>query len=50
MADTILLNNETYHLNEDSLPCLIHYAPQTGCSHFTAVMVELKKKARNKKS
>ena len=39
MADTILLNNEDYHIGEDGLPCLIHYAPKAGGSHFSVVMV-----------
>jgi len=39
MADTILLNNEDYHINEDGLPCLIHYAPKAGGSHFSVAMV-----------
>ena len=39
MADTILLNNEAYHIGEDGLPCLIHYAPRTGGSHFSVAMV-----------
>ncbi len=39
MADTILLNNEVYHIGEDGLPCLIHYAPKAGGSHFSVTMV-----------
>lgn len=39
MADTILLNNEVYHISEDGLPCLIHYAPKAGGSHFSVTMV-----------
>ncbi|PIR46627.1 MAG: hypothetical protein COV07_03085 [Candidatus Vogelbacteria bacterium CG10_big_fil_rev_8_21_14_0_10_45_14] len=39
MADTILLNNEDYHISEDGLPCLIHYAPMAGGSHFSVAMV-----------
>lgn len=39
MADTILLNNEDYHIGEDGLPCLIHYAPKAGGSHFSVSMV-----------
>ncbi len=39
MADTILLNNEAYHISEDDLPCLIHYAPKAGGSHFSVAMV-----------
>lgn len=39
MADQILLNNEVYHIGEDGPPCLIHYAPKTGGSHFSVAMV-----------
>ncbi|MBU0569797.1 hypothetical protein KKB40_03375 [Patescibacteria group bacterium] len=39
MADTILLNNEVYKIGEDGLPCLIHYAPKAGGSHFSVAMV-----------
>ena len=39
MADTISLNNEVYHIGEDGLPCLIHYAPKTGGSYFSVAMV-----------
>ena len=39
MADTILLNNEVYHIGEDGLPCLIHYAPKAGGSHFSVTMI-----------
>jgi len=39
MPDTILLNNEVYHIGEDGLPCLIHYTPKTGGSHFSITMV-----------
>jgi len=39
MADKILLNNEVYHIGEDGLPCLIHYAPKAGGSHFSVTMV-----------
>lgn len=39
MADTILLNNEVYHIGEENLPCLVHYAPKTGGSHFSVAMV-----------
>jgi len=39
MADQLLLNNEDYHIGEDGLPCLIHYAPKTGGSHFSVAMV-----------
>ncbi len=39
MADQMLLNNQVYHIGEDCLPCLIHYASKTGGSHFSVVMV-----------
>ena len=39
MADTILLNNEIYHIDENSLPCLIHYVPKTGGSYFSVALV-----------
>ncbi|MFH1171595.1 MAG: hypothetical protein V1778_03590 [bacterium] len=39
MADQIILNNEIYHFTEDNLPCLIHYAPKAGGSHFSVTMV-----------
>ncbi len=39
MVETILLNNEDYHINENDLPCLIHYAPKAGGSHFSVTMV-----------
>ncbi len=39
MADKILLNNEDYHIGESDLPCLIHYAPKVGGSHFSVAMV-----------
>ena len=39
MADKILLNNEDYHIGESDLPCLIHYAPKAGGSHFSVAMV-----------
>ncbi len=35
----MLLNNEAYHIGEDGLPCLIHYTPKAGGSHFSVVMV-----------
>ena len=38
MADTILLKNEAYHIGEDGLPCLIHYVPKAGGSHFSVAM------------
>ena len=39
MADQILLNNEVYHIGENGLPCLIHYVPKAGGSHFSVAMV-----------
>lgn len=39
MADTLLLNNEVYHIGDDGLPCLIHYAPKVGGSHFSVAMI-----------
>lgn len=39
MADTILLNNEAYNINDSDLPCLIHYAPKTGGSHFSISLI-----------
>lgn len=39
MAYTILLNNEEFHLNEDELPCLVHYEAKTGGSQFTVTLV-----------
>lgn len=39
MADTITLNNEIHHVEENNLPCLIHYAPKSGGSHFSVAMV-----------
>lgn len=39
MTDQILLNNKVYHITEDGLPCLIHYTPKAGGSHFTVTMV-----------
>lgn len=38
MADQPLLNNETYRADEHDLPCLIHYLPKTGGSHFSVVL------------
>lgn len=39
MTDTMLLNNEVYHLTKDVLPCLIHYVPKAGGSHFSVTMI-----------
>ncbi len=39
MTDQILLNNEVYHITEDGLPCLIHYMPKAGGSHFSVTMI-----------
>lgn len=39
MADTILLKNEVYHVGEGGLPCLIHYTPKVGGSHFSVAMI-----------
>ena len=39
MADKTLLNNKEYHIGEDGLPCLIHYTPKSGGSHFSVAMV-----------
>ena len=39
MADEILLNNETYHVKERDLPCLVTYKEKTGGSHFSVTMV-----------
>ena len=39
MADSILLNNKKHHFNGDNLPCLIHYLPKEGGSHFSITMV-----------
>lgn len=39
MADEILMNDKIKHFNEKDLPCLIHYSPKTGGSHFTVTMI-----------
>jgi hypothetical protein len=39
MADEILLNNKTYHVEESDLPCLVTYKEKTGGSHFSVTMV-----------
>ena len=39
MADKILLNNEIYHIDENSLPCLITYGEKAGGSQFSVTMI-----------
>ena len=39
MAYNILLNNEEFHFNENSLPCLVHYKEKQGGSQFTVTIV-----------
>ena len=39
MADTILLNNQPYHIQEADLSCLIHYGEKSGGSHFSVTMI-----------
>jgi hypothetical protein len=38
MADQILFNTKVHHFTENDLPCLIHYAPKAGGSHFTVTL------------
>lgn len=39
MAYKILLNSKEFHLNENNLPCLIHYKEKQGGSQFTVTLV-----------
>lgn len=39
MVYDILLNKEVFHLNEDGLPCLVHYKEKQGGSQFTVSLV-----------
>ena len=39
MAYDILLNKEVFHLNEDGLPCLVHYKEKQGGSRFTVTLI-----------
>ncbi len=36
--DKILLDNNEFHFNEKDLPCLVHYSPGVGGSHFSVTM------------
>jgi hypothetical protein len=39
MVYEIQLNKEIFHLNEDGLPCLVHYKAKMGGSQFTVTLI-----------
>jgi len=39
MVDQIILNNKTYIVNKNDLPCLVNYVEKVGGSHFTVTFI-----------